>query len=153
MNPRPVCGASWRKAAHQITDRAKRYRARAPECCPAPPRRCALCGSTRFLVVDHIDGDEANGEPENLRWLCKSCNTRRGLALARAGTGKRTRQYNPGARTLAQYTEAVLQHRRGRHDAGGKIIHETPKEKRQEFAADIWRRRRAHGTDRTRPPF
>ena len=71
--------------------------------------------------------------------------------MARAGTGKRTRQYNPGARTLAQYTEAVLQHRRGRYDAGGKIIHETPKEKRQEFAADIWRRRRARGTDRLSP--
>ena len=150
--PRPVCGASWRKPAHQITDRAKRYRANAPECCPPLPAGVRLCGSTRFVVVDHIDGDESNGAPENLRWLCKSCNTRLGIALARAGIGKRTRQYNPGARTLAQYTEAVLQHKRGRHDAGGKIIHETPKERRLEFAAEIWRRRRARGTDR-RTPF
>ena len=146
-----MCGASWRKAAHQITDRAKRYRANAPECCPPLPRKCALCGSRRFVVVDHMDGDESNGSPENLRWLCKSCNTKLGHAMARAGKGKRTRQYNPGAHTLAQYTEAALRHTRGRHDAGGKIIHETPKEKRQDFAADIWRRRRAHGTDRLSP--
>ena len=32
MNPRPVCGTSWRKPAYQITDRAKRYRAHTPEC-------------------------------------------------------------------------------------------------------------------------
>ena len=70
--PRSVCGASWRKAAHQITDRAKRYRANAPECCPPLPRKCALCSSRRFVVVDHIDGDESNGSPQNLRWLCRA---------------------------------------------------------------------------------
>jgi hypothetical protein len=43
-------------------------------------------------VADHKDGDESNGAPDNLRWLCKLCNTRLGLALARAGIGKRTRQ-------------------------------------------------------------
>jgi len=108
MTPRQVCGASWRKPVHQITDRAKRYRAHQPECRPPGPAKCALC----------------------------------------AGHGVRTRQFNPGASTLAQYTEAALQHTRGEHDAGGEIIHETPKEKRQEFAAEIWRRRRARGTDR-----
>jgi len=71
--------------------------------------------------------------------------------MARVGQGVRTRQFNPsnpGAHTLTQYTKAALQHTRGAHDEGGKIIHETPKEKRQEFAAEIWRRRRARGTDR-----
>jgi len=149
--PRPAWGARWRKAAHQITDRAKRYRANAPECCPPPPRRCELCRSRRFVVVDHIDGDESNGAPYNLRWLCKSCNTKLGLAMARAGIGKRTRQCNPGARTLAQYTEAVLQHTRGQYDAGGEIIHDTPEETRRQFAAEIWQRRRARGTDRQTP--
>lgn len=148
MKPCPVCGAPWRKPAHQLTDRASRYRANAPECRPPLPRKCALCGSTRFVVVDHIDGDESNGTPENLRWLCKRCNTQLGRAMARAGIGKRTRQHNPGARTLARYTEAAVQHTRGQHDAGGKIIHETPKGRRQEFAAEIWQRRRAYGTDR-----
>jgi len=109
-----------------------------------------LCGSTRFLVIDHIDGDESNGSPENLRWLCKRCNTQLGIAMAGEGQGTRTRQYNPGAQTLAQYVQAALEHRRGAHDAGGRIIHETPKEKRREFAAEIWRRRRQHGTDRRR---
>lgn len=95
-----------------------------------------MCGSTRFLVIDHIDGDESNGEPQNLRRLCKACNTRLGISMARAGQGSRTRQYNPGAYTLAQYTEAAQQYTRGTHDAGGKIIRDTPKEKRQEFAAE-----------------
>ncbi len=72
--------------------------------------------------------------------------------MARAGKGKRTRQNNPGARTLAQYTEAVTQHTRGSYDAGGETIHDTPKEMRQRFADEIWRRRRASGTDR-RTPF
>ena len=99
-------------------------------------------------MVDHIDGDESNGSPDNLRWLCKSCNTRFGLAMARRGQGIRTRQFNPGAENLAQYTEAVLEHRRGAHDAGGHIIHETPPERRSKFAKEIWRRRRQRGTDR-----
>jgi hypothetical protein len=99
------------------------------------------------MVIDHRDGDESNGDPDNLRYLCKSCNTKRGLVMARSGQGVRTRQFNPGARTLAEYTEAALQHTRDAHDSGGAIIHETPKEKRQEFAAEIWRRRRARGTD------
>jgi ribosome-binding protein aMBF1 (putative translation factor) len=99
-------------------------------------------------VVDHIDGDESNGNARNLRWLCKSCNTRLGKAMARAGKGKRTRQYNPAASTLAQYTEAVMQHQRGQYDAGGQTIHDTPKEMRERYAAEIWRRRRARGTDR-----
>jgi hypothetical protein len=111
-----------------------------------------VCDSSRFVVVDHIDGDESNGAPDNLRWLCKSCNTRLGKAMARTGEGKRTRQYNPAARTLAEYTEAAVQHTRGQHDAGGKTIHDTPKEMRQRFADEIWRRRRARGTDR-RTPF
>lgn len=107
-----------------------------------------MCGSVRNLVIDHIDGDESNGAPRNLRWLCKACNTRLGIVAARAGIGKRTRQHNPGAGNLAQYVQAALAHRRGAHDEGGRIIHETPKEKRQEFAAQIWRRRRQRGTDR-----
>ena len=144
----PACGAHWRKPTHQISDRGKRYRAQAPECRPPGPAKCALCGSTRNVVIDHIDGDESNGSPQNLRWLCKPHNVSEAIRLARSGQGVKTRQYNPGAYTLAEYAQAVVQHTRGAHDAGGKIIHETPKQKRQEFAAEIWRRRRAHGTDR-----
>ena len=71
--------------------------------------------------------------------------------MARAGIGTRTRQRNPGAHTLAQYAAAVLQHTRGQYDAGGEVIHDTPKETRRKFAAEIWQRRRARGTDRQTP--
>jgi len=140
------CGENWRKPQHTITDRAHRYRAQ--QCAPPSPRRCELCGSARFLVVDHCDGDEWNDAPGNLRWVCKSCNTQLGIAAARAGRGRRTRQFNPGAETLAQYVQAAIEHRRGAHDEGGRIIHETPKARRRGFAAEIWRRRRERGTDR-----
>jgi hypothetical protein len=52
---------------------------------------------------------------------------------------------NPGARTLAQYVSAAVDHERGARDAGGLVIHATPKEKRQTFAKEIWRRRRRSG--------
>jgi hypothetical protein len=52
---------------------------------------------------------------------------------------------NPGAETLAQYVSAAVEHHRGEHDTGGLVIHETPKEKRQTFAKEIWRRRRRSG--------
>ncbi len=68
--------------------------------------------------------------------------------MAREGRRRRTRQYNPRARTLAEYVQAVVQHRRGAHDEAGRIIHETPKERRREFAARIWEIRRQRGTDR-----
>ena len=97
-------------------------------------------------MVDHRDGDEWNDAPTNLRWLCKADNTRLGVRAARLGTGRRTRQFNPGAETLREYVQAAVSHRRGQHDEGGRVIHETPKEKRREFAAEIWRRRRARGT-------
>ena len=138
-----TCSSAWRKPADQISDRAHRYRAQG--CVPAGPRRCALCGSTRFLVVDHTDSNESNDDPGNLRWLCKSCNTRLGLAAARAGQGRRTVQLNPGADTLGQYVRAAVEHERGAHDAGGLVIHDTPKEERQAFAKEIWRRRRRSG--------
>ncbi len=52
---------------------------------------------------------------------------------------------NPGAKTLGEYLNAVLQHTRGAHDEGGRIIHETSKSKRQEFGSEIWARRKSHG--------
>lgn len=141
--PAGSCGERWRKPAGEISDRAHRYRAQ--RCIPPGPTRCALCGSSRFLVVDHRDGNEENDAPANLRWLCKSCNTRLGLRAARLGTGRRTRQFNPGAETLREYVEAAVSHRRGAHDEGGRVIHETPPERRSEFAKEIWRRRRQSG--------
>lgn len=138
----------WRKPVQEITDRQKRMRENHPDFAPPLPKRCALCGSTRNVDIDHRDGDESNGARRNLRWLCRSCNVKHGCRIKRLGRGVRTRQYNPGARTLGAYVQAAVDHTRGRHDAGGKIIHETPKAKRREYARQIWRSRRAAGTDR-----
>jgi hypothetical protein len=140
----PRCGAKWRKPVSAITDRQKRHRANHPDCKPKG-KRCVKCGSTRNLVVGHKDGDESNGAKSNLQTECKSCNTRDGKAMAKAGKGVRTRQYNPkkkkrrnpGAQTLGAYVDAAVNHTRGSHDAGGKVIHETPKAKRREFAREI----------------
>jgi hypothetical protein len=202
MKRKAKCGEG-RKLVQDITDRAKRYRANAPQCKPAGPKRCALCGSNRNVVPDHKDGDESNGRKSNLRWLCKSCNTRLGKRDARLGRGRRTHQYNPGgyfserigsgrlgiviwantpagpfhvqpyvnnwetgtrevgkyktlatarrkahayidryernpgAGNLAQYVQAAVEHTRRAHDAGGKVIHETPKARRKSFAREI----------------
>jgi hypothetical protein len=182
------CGLRFRKSVQSITDRAKRYRAHSPGCRPLGPKLCFKCGSRRNVVPDHKDGDESNGKRSNLRWACKSHNTILGKAMAKAGKGVRTRQYNPterplsqmtlaeikkeiltasskrlaeikqfarwrgkhkawfaknpGATNLAQYVQAAVDHTRGSHDAGGKVIHETPKSKRREFAREIAFRKR-----------
>ena len=65
--------------------------------------------------------------------------------MAKAGRGVRTRQYNPGAINLAQYVQAAMEHVRGSHDAGGKVLHETPKAIRREVAREIWFRRGYRG--------
>jgi hypothetical protein len=78
-----------------LTDRAKRYRAN-QDIEDDKRLGCLFCGSRRFLVPDHLDGDEDNGSAENLAWLCKSCNTIKGRVFADAGVGRLTEQYNPG---------------------------------------------------------
>lgn len=132
-----------------ITDRAHRYRAN--EMLSVVGKRCALCGSTRNLVVDHKDGHPDHTSPSNLQILCKSCNTAKG--------GKRpTNQYNPAKGeipTFDQYAWAVssgarqvysggsTRHAAGVHDEAGAIIHATPKRKRAEYAREIARRARS----------
>ncbi len=76
------------------TDRAKRYAANR-NVADDPKKGCLFCGSKRFLTVDHLSGDETDGTPANLAYLCKSCNTRKGATFAKAGIGRRTAQYNP----------------------------------------------------------
>lgn len=105
--------------------------------------------------MHHLDGYEENAEPDNLLWACRRCNTIIGIALKRAGLGRRTRQFNPnpqGARTLAQWVTAVMS-MKGESDAMDQasaidVIRATPADRRSEFATEIWRRRRAHGIDR-----
>lgn len=138
-----------------VSDRAKRYRATQPGCLPNGPKQCKLCDSRSDLMVDHKDGDESNGARGNLRWLCRSCNTREGARMARQGKGRRTVQMNltkqGGASNLYEYALAGQDHTRGAHDAGGKIIHRTPKSKRREFASEAWAARKAHGNPGRNP--
>lgn len=148
-----VCGGY--KPVTLITDRAKRYRANAPGCRPAGPKRCLFCGSRKSIDVHHLNGNEDDTTPDNLAWACRSCNSAIGAAYKRAGLGKRTRQYNPrkkgsgksGVPSFAQYAAAVASHTRGRWDAGGQVIHATPRDVRREYAARIWELRRKRGTD------
>ena len=81
------------KSSSEITDRAKRYRANNDV--PDGLKVCMFCGRTKDLGVDHIDGYEENGEPENLMWLCRSCNQLKSAVYKAAGIGRRTEQFNP----------------------------------------------------------
>ena len=132
-----------------VTDRAKRYRANQEGCLPSGKKACKLCGSTRFLVVDHKRGDESNGAKSNLRWLCKSCNTKLGARDAKEGRGRRTQQFNPkgGAVSFDQWSEAVST-LAGENlgsmtlDQARDIVRATSKKKRSEFNEDVWRIRK-----------
>lgn len=120
-----------------LTDRAKRYRA---QNAVRGERRCVLCNARGRLDVMHLDGNESNGEPQNLAHGCRSCNGKLAAAFKRIGAGVPTNQYNPskgGVPTFQQYVWAVTQHSRGAHDEGGVVIHATPKSKRIEYARRI----------------
>jgi hypothetical protein len=129
-------GQSNPRAAGEVTDRAKRYRAQKNV---TGPKKCVLCGSRSDLGVMHLDGNEAHGEAANLAWGCRSCNQLLSHGFKRAGAGKRTAQYNPssGVPSFEQYAWAVSNHSRGAHDEGGVVIHATPKHKRIEYASRI----------------
>lgn len=157
--------ASWRRAfmegvrqrnpkAGDVTDRAKRYRAQHNV---TGPKKCVLCGSRSDLGVMHLDGNEANGEPKNLAWGCRSCNQVLSHAFKRIGAGVRTKQYNPsqGVPGFRQYAWAVSQQRHsGAHGEAGSIIHATPKSKRIEYARRIADLKASRGTGgRSEVPF
>jgi hypothetical protein len=133
-----------------VTDRAHRYRANA--LAPAGPRVCALCGSRSNITVDHIDGHPDHTERKNLRFLCKKCNTARGIWMRDHGKGRLTHQYNPASKgppSYEQYAWAVAnQQHSGEHGGAGAIIHATPAELRSEYARRI--AAKARGTKRAR---
>lgn len=144
-----VVNMGGRKPASEISDRAKRYRAQKGV---KGPKRCVICGAARSpgkrpLDVMHLDGDEANEDPRNLAYGCRSCNARLGAAFKKAGAGVRTVQYNPASvPTFQQYAWAVAHHVREAHDEGGAIIHATPRHKRIEYAQRIAETKRGRGT-------
>ena len=108
--------------------------------------------------MGHLDGFEENTAPENLIWNCRSCNTTLGAVFKSLGIGRRTRQYNPGqkgATSVGQWLAAVMS-MKGESDAmtvpaAVEMIRATPPEQRSQFAMEIWRRRREHGTDQVVP--
>jgi len=131
-----------------ITDRAQRYRA---QNAVSGPRRCVLCGSRSDIQVMHLSGNESDGEPANLAYGCRSCNQKLAAALKAVGAGRPTNQYNPakgGVPTFEQYMWAVSNHSRGAHDAGGAVIHATPKHKRIEYARRIAKKAQATKPER-----
>lgn len=127
------------KPAAEITDRAKRYRAHQNR--PAGPKRCTLCSSRRNVDIDHITGDEADGEPENLMWLCRPCNARKAIAQLRNKIGIRTRQYNPRrAPGFKEFQNAGLILTGlvpGDVAEATAVIYQTPPETRLEYAERI----------------
>lgn len=159
MSTRTIPAVSLRGSAGlpiarlNVTDRALRYRAN--EQPPEGAKICCMCGSKRFVEIDHVDGFEENGERENLAWLCRSCNTRKGIAMRNAGLGRRTKQFNPagGAKNLGQWVIAVMSAKGESSQMSVRdavnMIRETSPRKRSEYAEEIWDRRRKHGTDRT----
>lgn len=159
-----------RKPVSQITDRAKRYRANQDEVRPGPPKQCGFCGKGRTVEVHHISGDENDGEPENLMWSCRSCNTRIAHLMAANGLGKRTRQFNSAwlrfnsafqkrlkplpARgnpaklkgEMAKYAAAIKVMRGefpGDVAAAVRTIHDTPADIRSAYTARTWPVRRS----------
>src|SRR5271157_2699641 len=89
----------------------------------------------------HLDGNESNGEPQNLAYGCRSCNQKLSAAFKRIGAGVPTNQYNPskgGIPTFGQYAWAVTQQQHsGEHGEAGAVIHATPRSKRIEYARRI----------------
>lgn len=129
------------KRHQNVTDRAKRYRAQKNK--PNGPKRCNFCVSRKNVDVDHIEGDEDDDSPENLMYLCRPCNTRKGIVQARNRIGRRTEQYNPesvkerAARSLKDWkaaSEIVLGFTPGSVQLATHMLRNTPPDRRKKFA-------------------
>lgn len=134
-------GAHPVKPATAITDRAKRYRAnRNP---PPGPRRCTFCARRKNVDIDHVTGDETDDSPANKMYLCRPCNTAKGIVQARNRIGTRTRQFNP--HTIKVPTFAEFKHHAavllgvipGDAAQATAAIHATPPEKRAAYSGRI----------------
>lgn len=137
------------KPVSKISDRAKRYRANADDSRPGPPKQCGFCGRRRNVEVHHISGNESHGEPANLMWSCRKCNTTVGNVMKRAGIGRRTRQMNPGRgrkSSMAEYGAAIKVMRGvwpGDVSKAVQTIYDTPPSVRSAYTARTWGARRA----------
>jgi hypothetical protein len=141
----PKTARGSRKPVSKITDRAKRYRAHAAGVRPPPPKRCGFCGSGKNVVPHHITGNENDGDPNDLMWACKACNTYLGFLYKKLGIGRRTRQYNPAKGTRRQQLEAygaAIKVMRGEWEGDVSkavaTIRGTPRDVRSAYTARTW---------------
>jgi hypothetical protein len=138
-----------RKPVSKITDRAKRYRAHAPDVVPPPPKQCGFCGGKRDVIPHHITGNESDGDPQDLMWACRSCNQKVGGWMRKAGIGKLTRQFNPGMarkEIMREYGNAIKVMRgefEGDIGAAVATIRATPRDIRSAYTSRTWPTRRA----------
>jgi hypothetical protein len=113
------------------------------------------CDLGERLQTHHLDGCESNNDAANLTRACRACNQRADRLLKAHGLGVKTRQFNPrvkGAHNLGAWLAAVMtvtgQAPQMDLQTAIDMIHATPAEDRSAFGSEIWRRRRARGTDR-----
>lgn len=155
-DPAAVCAAEKRKAGEalnpagdDITDRAKRYRARAHP--PEGEPRCFACGAPQAMDIHHVNGNESDESSDNKVWACRSCNVVIGNVMRSAGVGKLTRQYNPagGATSLGAWMNAVtsLKGEGGNMSVPDAVamVRATSQAQRSKFAKEIWRIRGRRG--------
>ena len=138
--PNPACRGAIAAVKLLVTDRALRYRAQKNP--PPGPKICCYCGSDRHVEIEHVDGKEENTAAENLTWACRSCNTRKGAFFARAGLGRKTRQFNGrGAKDVGEWMNAVLALQGGggglSPQAAVRRIQATPHARRAQYAREI----------------
>ena len=151
----------WLKPISEITDRQRRRRSR--QCIDKKLlKRCAFCGSSRNMRLHHLNGNESDIHPKNLIGACHACNALIGWLLKRHNIGRRVdlEYKNPEAkpaRNLSQWMMAVKSLRGESNEmtprAAIAMIRATSPARRSHFADDIWKIRRARGTDKTAVPF
>jgi hypothetical protein len=151
------CQIETRKPSSAITDRQQRRRA--SKCIEQTNRRCIFCGSNRNPKVHHLNGNESDNHPKNLVYACNSDNLLVGWLLKRLNIGRRAER-NPAAepaKSLGQWVMAVKSMKGESNDMEPKaaiaMIRATSPRRRSYFAEQIWKIRRAKGTDKTRVPF
>lgn len=154
------CQITTRKPVAQITDRQKRNRA--SKCIHrSTVKRCIFCGTKTNPRIHHLNGKEADNDPKNLVYACHAHNIQVGFLMKRYNIGQPVdREYNPDAqpaKTLGQWVMAVKSLKGESQDMHPRqaiaMIRATSPARRSSFADQIWRIRRAHGTDKTGVPF
>ena len=134
-----------------------------------------MCGQARrnsagFAAASEMWGfitlrvEEDEGEPENLMWACKSCNSTIAVIMKRHGIGRRVEQYNPrrvaglSKRTQMDGYGNAIKVMRGEFE--GNISHAmqtiraTPSSMRSAYTRRTWpTRKQIYGPSGRQSPF